>query len=210
LLISTFEGYFEGRKDLFEGLAISKLETEWEKYPVLHLDLNAEKFDSIERLESILSANLDKWEDLYGKDERKNTLSRRFENVIQRAYEKTGKSVVVLIDEYDKPMLSAIFDEKLSDEYRMTLKAFYGVLKSASRYLRFLFLTGVTKFAQVTVFSDLNQLADISLKPDYATLCGITNDELLHFLEPELKKLAEKQNMTFDEVVNKHISLRTL
>jgi len=203
LLISTFEAYFEGRKDLFEGLAISELETRWEKFPVLHLDLNAEKFDSVESLEAILSGNLSKWEDLYGKDEREETLSRRFEGIIQRAYEKTGKLVVVLVDEYDKPMLSAVLDEKLSDEYRKTLKAFYGVLKSSSRYLRFLFLTGVTKFAQVSVFSDLNQLADISLKHDYATLCGITKDELLQVFEPELKILADKQNMSFDDTVDK-------
>jgi len=205
LLLSTFEAYFEGRKDLFEGLAISELETQWEKFPVLHLDLNAEKYDSLKGLSAILSRYLDNWEDVYGKDEREETLSRRFEGVIQRAYEKTGKRVVVLIDEYDKPMLSAISDEKLSDEYRKTLKAFYGVLKSSGRYLRFVFLTGVTKFAQVSVFSDLNQLVDISLKYDYASLCGITQNELFRFFDPELKKLAEKQELTFDEAVDKMI-----
>jgi len=205
LLLSTFEAYFEGRKDLFEGLAIAELETKWEKFPVLHLDLNAEKFDSVESLKSILSRYLNNWEDLYGKDEREDTLSGRFEGVIRRAYEKTGKLVVVLVDEYDKPMLSTISDEKLSDEYRKTLKAFYGVLKSSGRYLRFVFLTGVTKFAQVSVFSDLNQLVDISLKPDYASLCGITKDELLQVFTPELKILAKKQNMNFDEVVAKMI-----
>jgi len=203
LMISTFEAYFEGRKDLFEGLAISDLETKWEKYPVLHLDLNAERYESVEYLEAMLSNNLDKWEDLFGKDEREQTLSRRFEGVIQRAYEKTGKRVVVLIDEYDKPMLSVILDEDLSKAYRSVLKAFYGVLKSSGRYLRFLFLTGVTKFAQVSVFSDLNHLVDISFKPDYVNLCGITKNELLHFFTPELKILADKQNLTFDEAVDK-------
>jgi len=158
LLLSTFEAYFEGRKDLFEGLAISDLETQWEEFPVLHLDLNAEKYDSVKRLDSILSRYIEQWEDLYGKDEREQTL-----------------------------------------------KAFYGVLKSSDRYLRFAFLTGVTKFAQVSVFSDLNQLVDISLKPDYASLCGITKDELLQVFKPELKILADKQNMTFDEVVAKMI-----
>ena len=206
LLISTFEAYFEGRKDLFEGLDIFKLETKWEKFPVLHLDLNAEKFDSLKNLEAILSGYLNKWEDIYGKGEQEETLSGRFAGVIQRAYEKTGKKVAVLIDEYDKPMLSAILDEKLSDEYRKTLKAFYGILKSSDRYLRFVFLTGVTKFAQVSVFSDLNQLVDISLKHEYASLCGITKSELLHFFEPELKILAKKQDMTFDEALEKMIS----
>ncbi|MDR2691419.1 MAG: ATP-binding protein [Dysgonamonadaceae bacterium] len=203
LLISTFEAYFEGRKDLFEGLAIAGLETKWEKYPVFHLDLNAEKFDSIDGLNAILSRHLERWEDIWGKNDRNQTQADRFTNLIRKAYEKTGKRVVVLIDEYDKPMISAILDKKLSDEYRKTLKAFYGVLKSSDRYLRFVFLTGVTKFAQVSVFSDLNQLADISLEQDYASLCGITKDELLRFFTPELKRMAEKQNMTFEEVIHR-------
>ena len=201
LLISTFKAYFEGRKDLFEGLAISELETKWEQYPVLYLDLNAEKYESIDSLVARLSRNLDKWEDIYGKDEREKTLSIRFEGVIQRAYEKTGKRVVVLIDEYDKPMLSAILNEELSKEFRSTLKAFYGVLKSSGDFLRFLFITGVTKFAQVSVFSDLNHLTDISVEDEFSSLCGITKDELLLFFTPELKILAGKQNMTFDEAV---------
>jgi len=203
LLLSTFEAYFDGRKDLFEGLAISELETKWEKYPILYLDLNAEKYNNVECLQSILSGNLRIWESKYGKDEQEDTLSRRFEGIIRRAYEKTGKRVVVLVDEYDKPMLSAILDENLSKEYRAILKAFYGVLKSSGKYLRFLFLTGVTKFAQVSVFSDLNHLADISYVDDYASLCGITKKEMLHFFTPELKILAQKQEMTFEEAVAK-------
>jgi len=203
LLLSAFHAYFEGRQDLFEGLAISELETQWEKYPVLHLDLNAEKYDSVENLEDILSRNLKQWEKIYGIENISRTLSGRFEEVIRQAYEKTGKRVVVLIDEYDKPMLSAILNEPLSKEYRSILKSFYGVLKSSGQYLRFLFLTGVTKFAQVSVFSDLNHLVDISLKPDYVSLCGITKNELLQFFTPELKILAEKQEITFDEAVDK-------
>ena len=194
LLLSTFKAYFEGRKDLFEGLAISKLETEWETYPILYLDLNAEKYESVAYLEAILSRNIDVWENLYGKNEGEQTLSGRFEGVIRRAYEKTGKRVVVLIDEYDEP---------LSKEYHSTLKSFYGVLKSSGQYLRFLFLTGVTKFAQVSVFSDLNHLLDISPADDYASLCGITKDELLHYFTPEIKRVAQKQNMTFEEAVAK-------
>ncbi|MDR1632705.1 MAG: ATP-binding protein [Dysgonamonadaceae bacterium] len=203
LLLSTFEAYFQGKKELFEGLAIAGLETEWEKYPVLHLDLNAEKFESVEFLEAILSRHLKKWEDTWGGDAYNQTLSGRFAGVILRAYEQTGKEVVVLIDEYDKPMLSNVLDEKLTNDFRRTLKAFYSVLKSSDRYLRFVFLTGVTKFAQVSVFSDLNQLVDISLKPGYASLCGISKDELLQVFTPELKSLAEKQNMTFEEAVEK-------
>jgi len=203
LLISTFEAYFEGRKDLFDGLAIANMETKWEKFPVLHLDLNAEKYDSIKGLDSILSRYIEQWEDKYEKEEREQTLSDRFAGVIRRAYEKTGKGVVVLIDEYDKPMISNVLDITLTDEYRKSLKAFYGVLKSSDRYLRFVFLTGVTKFAQVSVFSDLNQLVDISIKHSYASLCGITKNELIQVFTPELKILAEKQNLTFEETVGK-------
>jgi len=203
LLLSTIEAYFDGRKDLFEGLAIADLEKKWEKYPILYLDLNAEKYDSVECLELMLSINLDKWEKLYGKNESERSLSSRFSGIIERAYEKTGKRVVVLIDEYDKPMLNAILDEELSNKYRTILKAFYGVLKSSGKYLRFLFLTGVTKFAKVSVFSDLNQLVDISVEDDYAELCGITQKELLQFFTPELNRLAEKQKMSFDEAVAK-------
>ena len=190
LLLSTFEAYFEGKKELFEGLAIEKLETKWEKHPVLHLDLNAEKYDSPERLYDILSRQLTLWEIQYGKGIDENTLSGRFSGVIRRAYEQTGSSVVVLVDEYDKPLLQALGNDVLLDEYRKTLKAFYGVLKSADRYLRFVFLTGVTKFSQVSVFSDLNQLQDITLWPDYGTLCGITLQELLDTFQPEIKILA--------------------
>ena len=203
LLLSTFEAYFEGRKDLFEGLAIAGMETQWEKFPVLHLDLNAKKYETKGDLTEILNQYLEQWELIYGDEKKGRAPEERFSYIIQCACEKTGKGVVVLIDEYDKPMLSAILDEKLSDEYRKTLKAFYGVLKSSDRYLRFVFLTGVTKFAQVTVFSDLNQLVDISAKPEYASLCGITKDELLQAFTPELRILAGKQNMTFDDAVEK-------
>ena len=201
LLLTTFKAYFEGRKDLFEGLAISGLETKWEQYPVLFLDLNAETYDSVASLEAILSSNIRRWEDVFGKDDRDDTLSRRFEGIIRRAYEKTGKRVVVLIDEYDKPMLSALLNEQLSKDYRIIMKAFYGVLKSSGQYLRFVFLTGVTKFAQVSVFSDLNHLVDISLKKNYVTLCGITKNELMQYFTPELNILADQQEMTFDEAV---------
>ena len=169
----------------------------------MYLDLNDETFDSVTSLKAILSDHLDRWENLYGKNEREATLSRRFSGVIRRAYEKTGKRVVVLIDEYDKPMLSTILNESLAKKYRTIMKAFYGVLKSSGRYLRFLFLTGVTKFAQVSVFSDLNHLVDISHKDDYSSLCGISKNELLHFFTPELEKLADKHNLSFDEAVAK-------
>ena len=207
LLLSTFEAYFQGRKDLFQGLAIEKLETEWKEYPVFHLDLNAEKYDRKDVLEQVLSRSLSLWEDRWGKDEAEDTLASRFAGVLRRTYEQTGKQVVVLVDEYDKPLLQAILDEDLLEEYRRTLKAFYGVLKSADRYLRFVFLTGVTKFAQVSVFSDLNQLNDISMKPAYATVCGITKDELVETFTPEIDALAKKNELTFDETVHRLTAL---
>jgi len=201
LLISTFEAYFEGRKDLFQGLAIERLETKWEQYPVLHLDLNAERYDTKEALEQMLSRNLSLWEDRWGSDAVEGTLSSRFSGVIRRAYENTGKQAVVLIDEYDKPLLQAILNEPLLEEYRSILKAFYEVLKSSDRYLRFVFLTGVTKFAQVSVFSDLNQLNDISRDYDYNTLCGITKAELIETFTPEIFRLATVEKLTFEETV---------
>lgn len=202
LLLSTFEAYFEGRKELFEGLAIEKLEKEWNTYPVLHLDLNAEKYDSPKGLHAILSNHLTQWEAKYGKGDDELTLSNRFMGVIRRAAESTGKNVVVLIDEYDKPLLQAMRNEPLLSEFRDTLKAFYGVLKSADRYLRFAFLTGVTKFAQVSVFSDLNQLQDISLWYDYATVCGITKEELTAVFRPELEVLGKVSELSYEETVD--------
>ena len=203
LLLSTFEAYFEGKRELFKGLAIEGLEKEWIKYPVLHLDLNAEKYDETEGLTSILSNYLTQWEQIYGEGEDEKTLSSRFAGVIRRASGKTGRKVVVLIDEYDKPLLQALCNENLLKEYRDTLKAFYGVLKSSDRYLRFVFLTGVTKFAQVSVFSDLNQLQDISMWYDYATVCGITKEELEVTFKQELELLGKVNDMTYEETVDK-------
>ena len=203
LLISTFEAYFQGRKELFEGLAIEKLEKEWIEYPVLHLDLNAEKYDSTSRLESMLTRHLNLWEDVWGREEREVTLSDRFIGIIRRAYEQTGKQVVVLIDEYDKPLLQALLDDGLLEEYRRILKSFYGVLKSADRYLRFVFLAGVTKFAQVSVFSDLNQLNDISMDYAYNTLCGITKEELVATFTPEIEKLSHFLGCSFHELLSR-------
>ena len=203
LLLSTFEAYFLGKKELFQGLAIEKMETEWKQYPVLHLDLNAEKYTSPEALQIRLNTQLCQWEALYGRKSNEESLSARFVGVIQRAYEQTGCQVVVLIDEYDKPLLQALLNEPLLEEYRRTLKAFYGVLKSADRYLRFVLLTGVTKFAQVSVFSDLNQLNDISMKPPYATVCGITKQELVDTFTPEITRLGEQNGLSFDETLAK-------
>ena len=200
LLLSTFEAYFEGKKELFEGLAIEKMETEWKKYPVLHLDLNAEKYDSPERLGDILSNQLTQWELKYGKGVDENTLSTRFSGIIRRACEQAGCGVVVLVDEYDKPMLQAIGDEELQNEYRNTLKAFYSVMKTQDRYIRFGFLTGGTKFGKVSVFSDLNNLIDLSMDRQFQTLCGMTDKEIHTYFEEPLHQIAENYGITYDEV----------
>jgi hypothetical protein len=201
LLISTFEAYFKGRKDLFKDLAIEQLETTWESYPVLRLDLSGEDYNSVRTLNSVLSANLSLWEKQWGRDESERTLSLRFKGVIRRACEQEGKRVVVLVDEYDKPLIDNILNEALSKKIRKTLKAFYGALKGTGDYLRFIFLTGVTKFAQVSVFSDLNHLTDLSMEDRFATLCGITKAELLQVFQPEIEALAKKQQISFDQAV---------
>ncbi|MGN0195358.1 MAG: AAA family ATPase [Candidatus Cryptobacteroides sp.] len=198
LLISTLEAYFLGRKDLFGGLAVEELEKDWVEYPVLHLDLNTEKYDAIEVLYNKISETLKFWEAKYGGSNSGLSLPMRFENVIRRAREKTGRNVVILVDEYDKPMLQAIGNEALQQEYRNTLKGFYGALKSMDSCIRFALLTGVTKYGKISVFSDLNNLKDISMSPFYYNLCGITEDELHRYFDEEVEELANANNLTKD------------
>ena len=163
LLISTLEAYFEAKRDLFEGLAVETLEKDWVKRPVLHLDLNIGKYDTPDSLDKILDRNLSKWEELYGTGVAESTLALRFAGVVERAYEQSGERVAILIDEYDKPLLQAIGNEELQREFCNTLKPFYGVLKTMDGCIKFALLTGVTKFGKVSVFSDLNNLNDISM-----------------------------------------------
>ena len=184
-----------GQKELFDGLAMEELENEWEKYPVLHLDLNAKKYETIESLFVILNQHLEKWEAVFGDEKRERSPEERFSYLIEKISKQTGRGVVVLIDEYDKPLLQAIGNESLQDDYRNTLKAFYGVLKSCDRYLRFALLTGVTKFSKVSVFSDLNNLEDISTDHRYDTICGITEQELYDTLSGEIVELGEANGL---------------
>lgn len=203
LLLSTLEAYFLGKKDLFKGLAIERLEQDWLVYPVLHLDLNAEKYDSNERLANLLESQLEAWEAEYGVTEINRSYSIRFMTVIRRAYEQTGRRVVVLVDEYDKPMLRSFDNPELQRDFRETLTAFYTVLKSADAYLQLVFITGVTKFAQMGIFSNLNQLQDISLHPAYTTLCGMTRAEIEAVFAPELQSLARGNGLTYEETMDK-------
>lgn len=200
LLLSTLEAYFHGHKELFEGLVIAELEKEWAKHAVLHLDLNAERYSTADELINILDTYLREWEVIYGSDEvRNSSLSQRFRAVIRSARQKTGRNVVVLIDEYDKPMLQNIGNEPLQVELRNILKSFYGTLKSADGDLRFVMLTGVTKFSKVSVFSDLNNLEDISMESRYYSVCGITEQELHHYFDTEVGILAKQNNQSKDD-----------
>ncbi|WP_455644163.1 ATP-binding protein [Parabacteroides sp.] len=200
LLLSTLEAYFEGKKELFAGLAIEELEKDWERYPVLHLDLNARQYENIGSLLEELNKYLEIWEQLYDSPFGDRKPEERFYQVIRRAYEKTGQRVVILIDEYDKPLLQAIGNPELQEAYRSLLKAFYGVMKSADGYIRFAMLTGVTKFSKVSVFSDLNNLKDISMRREFVDLCGITENELHENLESELHELSDSLNMDYNQV----------
>ena len=224
LLLSTLEAYFEGEKELFEGLAVAEVEKEWKQYPILHLDLNTREYKDESSLEAELNRHLESWEKRYGDTYKDRAAEERFIHVITNAFEQTGLRVVVLVDEYDKPLLQTIGNEPLQTAYRSKLKAFYGALKSCDRYIRFAFLTGVTKFgkaaikrgqsgahsdsaereqvrpeAKVSVFSDLNNLKDISMLPAYSNVCGITEKELHTYFDDGIQALADNNGMTKEE-----------
>ena len=199
LLLSTIEAYLSGKKELFKGLAIEKLEQKWEEHPILHLDLNTENYKEPDSLRRRLDSTLSYWEQLYGTRAVEISLPLRFEGIVRRACEKTGHRVVILVDEYDKPMLQAIGNETLQAEYRNLLKAFYSVLKSQDRYIKLAFLTGVTKFGKVSVFSDLNNLNDISMDYRYMDICGITDKELHENFDGDVALLGERNGLTKEE-----------
>lgn len=203
LLLSTLDAYFSGKKELFKGLAIEKLEKDWTKHPILHFDLNAQKYDSPSDLEAILIDGMKYMENIYGGNPTEKSLSLRFKGLIRAAVEATGHRAVILVDEYDKPILQAIGNPGLQEEYKNTLKAFYGVMKSMDGDIRFGMLTGVTKFGKVSVFSDLNNLEDISMGNEYATICGITEKELHENFEEELHKFAEQEEVSYAALCEK-------
>ena len=177
LFLSTLRSYFEGRKDLFEGLAISKTETEWKEYPVFYFDFNVGDFTTEENFRASLGLKLDFYEKIYGaRNPNAVSPADRFSNLLQQAHEKTGLQAVVLVDEYDKPLLNAIDDQNLVDSFRKILKTFYGVLKGEDAHIQFVFITGVTRFDKVSIFSDLNNLRDISLSKEFSAICGIPQE----------------------------------
>ena len=203
LLVSTFESYFSGKKELFEGLAIEKLEQEWMEYPVLHFDMSGGKHMEKEQLEDYLSNRLEAEERKWGTTHSKRGVNDRLTELITTAYEISGKQVVVLIDEYDAPMLDVAHERKILDELRNVMRNFYSPLKMCEPMLRFVFLTGITKFSQVSIFSELNNIKNISLDDEYAGVCGITKEELLTQMSEDIDMLAEAQGMTREETIAK-------
>lgn len=203
LLVSTMESYFEGRKDLFGGLAMESLEKEWLEYPVLHLDLSGVSYDSKEVLSEVLNRKLSGWEHQYGVSAMSDIPGLRFQDVIDAAYAKTGRQVVILIDEYDKPIIDNLDRPSVQEYNRSVLQGFYSVLEAKDGCIRFGFLTGVTKIGKLSVFSGLNNLRDISLLPQYSDICGISGKDLHKYFEESVKSIAESNSMTEEQCYTK-------
>lgn len=201
LLTSTLHSYFEGRKELFEGLAIEGLETEWTRHPVLHFDMSTAKHVNREQLEQELNLKLLKYEKIYGREEGEINANQRLQGLIGRAYAQTGRQVVVLIDEYDAPLLDVMHEEKNLPTLRNVMRNFYSPLKACDPYLRFVFLTGITKFSQLSIFSELNNIKNISMDEPYAAICGISEEEMLTQMSDDLNLLADKLKVTRDEII---------
>ena len=199
LLISTLDGYFNGRKELFKGLKIEALEKDWKQYPVFRIDFSQGNFKNPDYISSIMRNYLDEWEEKYNVCKKYDEIGVRFANVIVAAHEKTGQKVVVLIDEYDKPMLDVLMEpeEQWNRDY---LKEIYSTFKKADEHLRFVLLTGVTKFSQVSVFSGFNQPEDISMNPDFDALCGITVDEMEEYFDGEIEEMALRYDCSKEEM----------
>ena len=203
LLVSTFQSYFEGRKDLFEGLAMEKLETEWNEYPVLHFDMSRGKHQDKDQLEEYLNYMLDDQEKKFGITEHRNGVNNRFSDLIVAVYRKTGKQVVVLIDEYDAPLLDVVHEDTQLPVLRNVMRNFYSPLKAAEPMLRFVFLTGITKFSQLSIFSELNNIKNVSMDEPYAGICGITKEEMLTQMSDGIDALAANLELSREETVTK-------
>ena len=206
LLLSAMKAYWDGRKDLFEGLAIEELENDnpdaWKPYPVFYFDFNGANYQEKGSLEEILQGFISRWERQYGLECGGSALSGRFQDLLIAAREKTGLRSVILVDEYDKPLLDVLDNKELLEHNRAVFKGFFSSLKSYDEYLQFIFITGVSKFHKVSIFSDLNQLKDISLTKRFSAICGITEDEIKEFFAPEIKSLAEENALTEEECMS--------
>lgn len=202
LLVSTLHSYFDGQKDLFEGLAIERLEAEWTQYPVLHFDMSTAKHLNREDLELELSQKLSIYEEIYGvgkADEIKP--NQRLFGLIQRAFEQTGRQVVVLIDEYDAPLLDVVHEERNLPVLRNVMRNFYSPLKACDPYLRYVFLTGITKFSQLTIFSELNNIKNVSMDSSYSAICGITEEEMLTQMDSDIDWLATRMELPREQAL---------
>ena len=199
LLLSTIKAYFQGKKQLFEGLAMEQLETEWNEYPVFHIDFNGKNFTEPDTLNNCILDFLDREERQYGITEKNRSNGERFIEIIRKANEQTGRKSVVLVDEYDKPLLD-VMSTPIEAKNREILKGFYSTFKAADRYLQFVMLTGVTKFSQISVFSVFNQPNDISMDPTFETICGITENELNTYFTEPMQAMAECMKITLEEV----------
>ena len=204
LFVSTLQAYFEGRKELFKGLAIEQLEQEWTEYPVIHLDLSGGKYYSIENLHDILNMILLRQEEKYGIENNKSqAYSARLTHILETAIQKTGKQVVVLIDEYDSPMHDSMSDKVLQEKIRNIMRDFFSPLKEQEKNLRFVLITGISKFSQLSIFSELNNIKNISMKDEYSDICGITKEQLLTDFKDGIEAMAAHNSLTFNETVEK-------
>ena len=201
LLVSTFQSYFEGKKELFEGLAIEKLEKEWNSYPVLHFDMSKGKHMEKEQLERYLLDIIESEERKFGFKNTKLDVNLRFSDLIEFVFNKTGKQVVVLIDEYDAPLLDVAHEEENLDALRNVMRNFYSPLKGCEAMMRFVFLTGITKFSQLSIFSELNNIKNVSMDEPYAGICGITKEELLTQMSADIDELAQKMELNREETI---------
>ena len=200
LLLSTMEAYFQGRKELFDGLAIAELEKEWKCYPVIRFDFTGESYETESKLVGAIEATLRDYESIYGRDPEDKTISLRFNKLIKNAYNQAGEQVVILIDEYDKPLLDSIHDDPVNEVFRNMLQGFYSNIKKCDEYIRFAMLTGVGKFGHVSIFSGLNNLNDISLLPPYNAICGVSETEFRDNFGPSVENFAKANDMSEADV----------
>ncbi len=199
LFLSTLQYFFEGKRELFKGLYIDSTDWHWTPYPVLRLDLNNDRYDDLGVLDEILDNHFREWEKKYEVDVKDVNFALRFKTIIRTAHEKTGRQVVILVDEYDKPLVDSISKEKHIEYYRNKLSGIYTNFKSCAEHIRLVFLSGVSRFGKLSVFSDLNNIRDISFLDEFADICGITGKELLHYFQTGISKLADKEGVDFEE-----------
>ena len=201
LFVSTLHAYYEGRRDLFEGLALGDYEKNWVKHPVLHFDMSTAKHMDVKGLLSELDLKLTEYERIYGRDEKAVNSNQRLQSLVKRAYEQTGQKVVLLIDEYDAPLLDVVHEKENLKPLRQTMQNFYSPIKYLDPWLEFTFITGITKFSQLSIFSEINNLDNISMFNQYSAICGISQTELLTEMRPDVEMLAKALGKSFDETV---------